>query len=338
MLSKIQKRLYLISPRNNNRKLIFAGFSEETLKLRSYFIEKESKISVLGVFSNNQTDDPHILGTLKDLEYYATKNRIDFIFISLGQVNKDEYIRIVDFCEIQKIKLYVIPYENYIPSQNYRSIILNDILLFRLLNSPLEIPINKFIKRMFDLLFSIFVCAFILSWLFPIIALLIKLESKGPVFFIQKRNGVNNREFSCIKFRTLIVNDEADTMQVRKNDSRITKIGSFLRMTSLDEFPQFINVLLGNMSIVGPRPHMLKHNEYYNKVIYKYVFRHYVKPGITGLAQVLGYRGETESDIHLMKMRVRMDRFYIYNWSLWLDMKIIFKTFFEVLFPKKNTF
>ena len=338
MLSKIQKRLYLISPRNNNRKLVFAGISEESIKLRSYFIEKESKISVLGVFSNNQTDDPHILGTLKDLEYYATKNRIDFIFISLGQVNKDEYIRIVDFCEIQKIKLYVIPYENYIPSQNYRSVILNDILLFRLLNSPLEITINKFIKRMFDLLFSIFVCAFILSWLFPIIALLIKLESKGPVFFIQKRNGVNNREFNCIKFRTLIVNDEADTMQVRKNDSRITKAGCFLRMTSLDEIPQFINVLLGNMSIVGPRPHMLKHNEYYNKVIYKYVFRHYVKPGITGLAQVLGYRGETESDIHLMKMRVRMDRFYIYNWSLWLDMKIIFKTFFEVLFPKKNTF
>ena len=338
MLSKIQKRLYLISPRNNNRKLVFAGISEESIKLRSYFIEKESKISVLGVFSNNQTDDPHILGTLKDLEYYATNNRIDSIFISLGQINKDEYIRIVDFCEIQKIKLYVIPYENYIPSQNYRSVILNDILLFRLLNSPLEITINKFIKRMFDLLFSIFVCAFILSWLFPIIALLIKLESKGPVFFIQKRNGVNNREFNCIKFRTLIVNDEADTMQVRKNDSRITKAGCFLRMTSLDEIPQFINVLLGNMSIVGPRPHMLKHNEYYNKVIYKYVFRHYVKPGITGLAQVLGYRGETESDIHLMKMRVRMDRFYIYNWSLWLDMKIIFKTFFEVLFPKKNTF
>jgi putative colanic acid biosynthesis UDP-glucose lipid carrier transferase len=338
MLSKIQKRLYLVSPKNNNRKLVFAGISEESLLLKSYFMEKDSKISVLGFFSDNETNDRYYLGTLNDLEYYTTNNRVDYILCSMGQINKDEYIRIVDFCELQKIKLYVIPYENYTPSQNYRSIILNDILLFRLLNSPLEIQINKFIKRMFDLLFSIFVCIFILSWLFPIIALLIKIESKGPVFFVQKRNGVNNREFSCIKFRTLIVNDEADTKQVTKNDSRITKVGSFLRITSLDEFPQFINVLLGNMSIVGPRPHMVKHNEYYNKVIYKYIFRQYVKPGITGLAQVLGYRGETESDIHLMKMRVRMDRFYIYNWSLWLDMKIIFKTFFEVLFPKKNSF
>ena len=237
-------------------------------------------MSVLGIFSNIEIDDPSFLGTLKDLEHYTTNNKVDYIISSIEQINRDEYLQLVDFCELNNIKLYVIPDKNYTPNQNYRSVILNNILLFRLLKSPLDIRINMFIKRMFDIVFSVFVCIFILSWLFPIIALLIKLESKGPVFFVQKRNGASSKEFRCIKFRTLRINDEADTKQVTKNDSRITKVGSFLRKTSLDEFPQFINVLLGNMSIVGPRPHMIKHNEYYNKVIDKYIVRHYVRPGI----------------------------------------------------------
>jgi lipopolysaccharide/colanic/teichoic acid biosynthesis glycosyltransferase len=170
----------------------------------------------------------------------------------------------------------------------------------------------------------------VFSWLYPIIAIAIKLNSRGPVFFRQRRTGQNNQEFWCFKFRTMHINDEADHKQASRNDSRITAVGAFLRRTSLDELPQFLNVLRGEMSIVGPRPHMLKHTEEYSKVIGKFMARHFVKPGVTGLAQSKGYRGETK-DIIDMKNRVKLDRFYIENWSFLLDIKIIIQTIFELL-------
>lgn len=318
--------------------MVFAGISEEVHLLSSYFQEKDRQIVVSGSFSNEQSGSPDYLGKISEIEAFWKENRVDIVICSVDRIDRNEYVWLADLCEIKNIQLYVIPDKNYTPNQHHKSIIINNVLLFKLLKSPLDKRFNAFIKRVFDIFFSVFICVFILSWLFPILALLIKLESKGPVFFIQKRNGMNNKPFNCIKFRTLYVNDESDTRQVSQGDNRITKIGRFLRKTSLDEFPQFLNVLTGSMSTVGPRPHMVKHNEYYNDLIDKYVFRHYVKPGITGLAQVLGYRGATESDIYLMKMRVRLDRFYIYNWSFLLDLKIIFKTFFEVFLPKKNTF
>jgi lipopolysaccharide/colanic/teichoic acid biosynthesis glycosyltransferase len=159
----------------------------------------------------------------------------------------------------------------------------------------------------------------------PVIALLNKLDSRGPVLFKQKRTGKRNVEFWCLKFRTMYVNDEADMKQATKNDSRITRIGSFLRRTSLDEFPQFFNVLSGSMSIVGPRPHMLKHTAHYSRLIEKFMGRHYIKPGITGLAQAKCYRGETNTH-HAMRGRVKLDRFYIENWSFILDLKIVIAT------------
>lgn len=337
MLSKKQKRLYIGASRGNQYKLVFVGESEESSLLKTYFIEKDTRLVVSGIFSDTKTNDLY-LGKILDLYDYVIGNHVDCVICSIEQINRDEYNRLIDFCEINNIHLYVIPEKNYTPNHHHLSVIIKDIQLFRLLKSPLYKKRNAILKRIFDLIFSLLVCVLILSWLLPIIALLIKIESKGPVFFVQKRNGANNKEFNCLKFRTLHVNDDAHIKQVTKDDKRITKVGRFLRKTSLDEFPQFFNVLIGDMSTVGPRPHMIKHNEYYNNLIDKYIIRHYVKPGITGLAQILGYRGETESDIHLMKMRVRMDRFYIYNWSFWLDMKIIFKTFFEVFLPKKNTF
>jgi lipopolysaccharide/colanic/teichoic acid biosynthesis glycosyltransferase len=197
--------------------------------------------------------------------------------------------------------------------------------------NPQKIPLDdisaRVQKRLFDILFSTFVIVFIFTWLFPIIALLIKLSSKGPVFFIQERTGVNNKTFMCIKFRSMQVNAEANETQTTYNDPRKTAIGHFLRCTNLDELPQFINVFLGNMSVVGPRPHMIKHTIEYSKLIDYYLIRHFVKPGITGYAQVNGYRGETKQVIQMEK-RVKYDRKYIEKWSLIWDLKIIWLTLF----------
>jgi putative colanic acid biosysnthesis UDP-glucose lipid carrier transferase len=189
---------------------------------------------------------------------------------------------------------------------------------------------NRFLKRSFDILFSFLFCAFILSWLTPLIAMLIKLDSSGPVFFRQLRSGEGNKPFLCWKFRTMKINQESDIKQAAQNDDRITRLGSFLRKSSIDELPQFFNVLSGTMSVVGPRPHMLKHTEEYSKLIERFMTRHYVKPGITGLAQCLGYRGETKT-LADMENRVRLDRYYIENWSFWLDIRIIFLTVISLI-------
>jgi putative colanic acid biosynthesis UDP-glucose lipid carrier transferase len=189
---------------------------------------------------------------------------------------------------------------------------------------------NQIYKRAFDLFFTTGILIFVLSWLVPFLALLIKLDSKGPVFFIQKRNGRKNKPFMCLKFRTMVVNNEADSKQATANDSRITRVGRFLRKSSLDEFPQFFNVLKGDMSLIGPRPHPIKLNSDFAPKIRKLRSRHYVKPGITGLAQAMGYRGET-GQLSDMKNRVTLDRFYIENWSFALDLKIIYMTVVSLL-------
>lgn len=181
------------------------------------------------------------------------------------------------------------------------------------------------VKRIFDIVLSSLVIVFIISWLFPIIALLIKLNSRGPVFFVQRRVGRWGKSFNCLKFRTMVVNEQANTRQASDNDTRITRVGNFLRKSNLDEFPQFINVLLGQMSVVGPRPHMHADCNKFSSVIANYKFRNMVKPGITGLAQVKGYRGPTrnfESIFH----RYQFDAFYIRNANFWLDMRIVRKT------------
>ena len=169
----------------------------------------------------------------------------------------------------------------------------------------------------------------ILSWLYPLIAILIKISSRGPILFKQKRSGIDNQNLYVINVRSMRQTDDADIKQAVKGDNRITKIGKILRKTSLDEFPQFVNVLMGDMSIVGPRPHMLKHTEEYSKLINKYMVRQLVKPGITGAAQIKGYRGETKT-LHEMESRVRLDVWYIENWSLALDINIIFLTVQQV--------
>ncbi len=192
-------------------------------------------------------------------------------------------------------------------------------------------------KRAFDIAFALLVTALLLSWLIPLIALIIKLESRGPVFFKQLRTGKNNEPFYCLKFRSMKVNDEAHHRQACKGDARITRVGAFIRKTNIDELPQFLNVLRGEMSIVGPRPHMLKHTEEYSRVVKGFMQRHTVTPGITGLAQVRGFRGETKETIAMAK-RVKMDIWYIKNWSFVLDLKIVVMTVVQAVKGHDNAF
>ncbi|MDO4756358.1 MAG: exopolysaccharide biosynthesis polyprenyl glycosylphosphotransferase, partial [Parabacteroides sp.] len=202
---------------------------------------------------------------------------------------------------------------------------------------PLQAIYNRGLKRTFDIVFSLIVLLTVFPLLYVIAGILIKLSSPGPVLFTQKRTGLYGQDFMCYKFRTMKVNQDADVLQAVKDDPRKTKIGNFLRRTNLDEFPQFINVLLGNMSVVGPRPHMLKHTEQYSALIDKYMVRHLVKPGVTGWAQVTGYRGETKT-LEQMEGRVKRDVWYIENWTFFLDLKIIVVTVLNMFKGEKNAY
>jgi putative colanic acid biosynthesis UDP-glucose lipid carrier transferase len=194
------------------------------------------------------------------------------------------------------------------------------------LRAHIEDKYNYFIiKRAFDIVVSLLVTLFIFSWLFPLLYVLIKLESRGPVFFVQRRVGFLGRSFPCLKFRTMYVNAEANTRQATENDPRITRIGRFLRDSNLDEIPQFLNVLAGHMSIVGPRPHMHKDSDNFSRVVEAYKFRSLMKPGITGLAQVKGYRGPAR-DFDTIFRRYQWDAFYIRNANFWMDLRIVHKT------------
>lgn len=196
--------------------------------------------------------------------------------------------------------------------------------------SPLEKRLNLAAKRSFDIVFSSLCLLVFLSWLIPLIALLIKLDSRGPVFFLQKRRKRNREVFTCIKFRTMVENEEKDTLAACVNDGRITRIGKFLRTHHLDELPQLFNVWWGDMSLIGPRPYMLSDDDRFEDLVKQYPLRYKVKPGITGLAQVLGYVGPV-ADLENIKERVRHDAFYICHWSAWLDARIFCRTFFKML-------
>lgn len=272
---------------------------------------------------------------IAELKSFCLENNIDEIYCSMSEFNLEQLNFLIDYSEKEVLRLkfvlnplglnfkdFKIDFYGYLPVYIFRSI-------------PLDDDINKAVKRLFDILFSLFIFIFIFSWLFPIIAIMIKLNSKGPVFFKQKRSGLDNNDFGCYKFRTMYFNDKEAPVQATKGDSRITTIGTFLRKTSIDELPQFLNVLLGEMSVVGPRPHPLWLNEKYRDIVEKYMVRHFIKPGITGLAQVKGYRGET-IDPAMMERRIKMDIFYMENWSFLLDMKIIFLTIWNILRGEEN--
>ncbi|MCB0487313.1 MAG: exopolysaccharide biosynthesis polyprenyl glycosylphosphotransferase [Cyclobacteriaceae bacterium] len=266
---------------------------------------------------------------LNHLRHTCSLNKVDQIFCCKKDMDRDLTTQLINFGLDHLIQIRLIAM-GVVKSYQLLRTEAQD------LNLPSETTIKlddyayRTIKRFFDISFSLLIVFFVLSWLIPIVAFFIKMDSKGPVFFIQMRTGKSDRQFRCIKFRTMVVNKDADTKQAVSNDPRITFVGKFLRRTCLDEFPQFVNVLLGSMSVVGPRPFMVRHREEYSKLIESFMGRHYVKPGVTGLAQCLGFRGEIKG-LEDMENRVRLDRHYIETWTFWLDIKIIFLTVVSLL-------
>lgn len=261
---------------------------------------------------------------------YVIDNDIDEIYFSVAELSNKQINQLVDFADNNLRELKFIPDNKDIFSKKLKYEYYEYTPILSIRTIPLKEPVNKFFKRLFDIIFSSCIIIFVLSWLTPILAILIRLESKGPVFFKQSRNGFNNKEFECYKFRSMMPNKSAHLQQATKDDQRITKVGKWIRKTSIDELPQFFNVLFGDMSVVGPRPHMVTHTNLYAKRIDKFMVRHFVKPGITGLAQISGFRGEIETDKDIIG-RVKYDIFYIENWSLLLDVRIIVKTFLNAV-------
>ncbi|WP_369753144.1 undecaprenyl-phosphate glucose phosphotransferase [Flavobacterium sp. WC2409] len=271
-----------------------------------------------------------ILGDFNAIKEYLLKEKVDEMYIALHIDNIKIINELTALCERHMVRIKFLPdFQLYTKSRKVEISFYENTPVLMLRKEPLELTFNLLLKKGFDLVFSFLVIVLIFPWLFPIIVFLIKLDSPGPAFFKQERSGRENESFLCWKFRTMKVNASSDHQQATKGDSRVTKIGAFMRKTNIDELPQFFNVFWGTMSVVGPRPHMLKHTQQYSELINNYLVRHYAKPGITGWAQVNGYRGETKELID-MKDRVDHDIWYIENWSLLLDLKIIYLTVFNV--------
>lgn len=261
----------------------------------------------------------------------------DEIYCSLPRSCYDEITHVAQYCDDHFIRFFYVPMLAEGFDLNLRPEMLGDeMLVFSTYNMPLSLSGNRFLKRTFDIVFSLISLILTLPF-YPVIALIIKLSSRGPVFFRQRRTGINGKEFTILKFRSMCINSEADQLQATKNDPRKFVFGNFMRKTNIDELPQFINVIKGDMSVVGPRPHMLKHTQLYSSLIRKYMVRHFVKPGITGWAQVSGFRGETKN-LELMKKRVKYDIWYMEHWSIELDFHIIFRTFKSVFIHDKHAY
>ena len=318
---------YRVSFGGNYRRTVIFGENKKTRALETFF-NKNPEYGYVHLKTFNLKDRKSI--NLEAYFDYIKKEEIDEIYCSISELTNKQIIEVADFADNNLKILKFLPDNKDIYSKKLKYEYYDYIPILSLRNIPLEDSFNMVIKRIFDILFSSLVIIFILSWLTPIIAIFIKLESKGPVFFKQSRNGFNYKEFDCYKFRSMTPNKDAHLYQATRGDQRITKIGRFIRKTSIDELPQFFNVLFGDMSVVGPRPHMVSHTNMYAKKIDKFMVRHFVKPGITGLAQISGFRGEIESDKDIIG-RVKFDIFYIENWSLLLDLKIISKTFMNAV-------
>jgi len=310
----------------NRRNVIVIGENEKARQLINIFNSR----SDFGYKFKKQFSVNDENTSLDNCFSYIINNNIDEIYFSVSELSNDQINSLVDFADNNLRQLKFIPDNKEIYSKKLKYEYYDYIPILSLRAIPLQESINKSVKRLFDILFSSFIIVCLLSWLTPILAIIIKLESKGPVFFKQSRNGFNYKEFFCYKFRSMTPNKNAHLHQATKGDQRITKVGKFIRKTSIDELPQFFNVLFGDMSVVGPRPHMVSHTNMYAQRVDKFMVRHFVKPGITGLAQISGFRGEIETDKDIIN-RVKYDIFYIENWSLLLDLKIIFQTFLDAL-------
>ncbi len=339
-------RRYRIEGRNFKRVIVIG--SNGGLEPLVDFMTNRSDFGykVMGIFSNaknpsltyqvtnkalteNGTGKLEHLGKIEDCFEYATTNKIDEMYCSISEISQTDMNRIINFADQNFIVAKLIPDHQDLFSKNMHLEYYGFVPVLSIRKLPFDKPMVKFFKRLFDIVFSLIVIVFVLSWLTPILYVLIKRESKGSVFFKQVRDGLKGDSFICYKYRSMGVNERSEKDQTVKGDERITKIGKVIRKTSIDELPQFINVLKGEMSVVGPRPHMLSQSKLFKKIVDKYMVRHFVKPGITGLAQVKGFRGEIETDQDIIN-RVKYDLFYIENWSFVLDINIVIRTVLNV--------
>ena len=311
--------------KGNLRKVVIVGLNKKTDQLRKYFNENpDYGYQLIEIFDLND------IVNIDEILNFISENEIDEIYTSIAELNNKELLSLIDYADNNLKILKFLPDNKEIYSKKLDFTYYGYLPILSLRNIPIDEPINQFIKRSFDILFSLFVIVGVLSWLTPLLGIIIKYESKGPVFFKQKRNGLDYKEFYCYKFRSMKPNPEAHIHQIKREDPRVTKVGNFIRKTSIDELPQFINVLKGDMSVVGPRPHMVSHTHMYAEKIDKFMVRHFIKPGITGLAQVSGFRGEVEDDKFIIN-RVKYDIYYLENWSILMDLRIVLKTVLDAL-------
>ncbi|MFR9598481.1 MAG: undecaprenyl-phosphate glucose phosphotransferase [Rikenellaceae bacterium] len=296
---------------------------------------------VLGYFDsepNSDFDDKcKYLGRNEDALEYLSTHKVDRVYSGLPSVfGKDVIVPVINYCESNMVRFYSIPnLRNYF----HRRVTLemfSNVPMLSIHPEPLNLVVNRALKRVFDIIFSsLFLCT-AFPFIYLIVGIITKITSPGPIFFKQKRHGLDGKEFWCYKFRSMKVNKDSDSVQATKHDPRKTKFGDFMRRTSIDELPQFINVFKGDMSVVGPRPHMLKHTEEYSRIIGTYMVRHYIRPGITGWAQVTGFRGETK-ELSDMQGRVKADIWYLEHWTMMLDLYIIYKTVANIVGRKDKT-
>lgn len=325
----------------DSRRVIIVGSGRISNDLETFFNTNPDRgYKLVGYFDDKNEHEDYknlYLGGINQCISYVLEHKIDEIFCTLPVSESAKIEQLLLEADNNLIRFRIVPeYFDYgIKPLMVQSF--GHIPVISVRAEPLENMLNRFFKRLFDIFFSLFVILFFFSWLYPILAILIKLESKGPALFKQLRSGRDNNPFWCYKFRSMHVNADSDRVQAVRNDTRVTKLGAFMRRTSMDELPQFFNVLIGNMSTVGPRPHMLSHTEQYAKLIDKFMIRQFLKPGITGYAQIKGLRGETRTT-DAMLQRVEADVWYLENWSFLLDMKIIFLTIWNSAKGDKNAF
>lgn len=334
---------YIRTQGYNFKTFIVVGANESGEKIRRILAKDLTYgYRFLGFFDDNINpqiiDSSSVLGGFDAIREFVSEKQIDEMYVALHIDNIEIINELTRICEQSMVRIKFIPdFQLYTKSSKVEVTFYENtpVLMFR--TEPLEFAVNRLAKKAFDVIFSACVILLIFPWLFPIIMLIIKIESPGPVFFKQERSGRDNRTFMCYKFRSMYVNGLAHKKQAERGDQRITKFGAFIRKTSIDELPQFFNVFYGDMSVVGPRPHMVNLAKEYSDLINNYLVRQYAKPGITGWAQVNGYRGETKvlSD---MENRVEYDIWYIENWSLLLDMKIIIKTVINIFKGEENAY
>lgn len=323
------KKLYRTKGFNSTR-VVVIGKDKNLQKLRRIFDNPEYGYLYMGYFDNVKSNSSSCLGNIESSFNYIFENNVEEVYCMASKLSKAEIQYLIEIADNSLKKIKIIPDNKELFSRTMSLELYGAVPILNLRASPLDLDYSNLIKRIFDILFSSLVILFVLSWLTPIVYVLMKIDSKGPLFFKQERHGVNRNIFWCYKFRSMSKSTTSDTQMATKNDIRVTKLGRILRKTSIDELPQFFNVLKGDMSIVGPRPHMVVHTQQYESSVDKYLVRHFLKPGITGLAQIQGCRGEIVNRSDIVN-RVRYDIFYLEKWSLALDAKIVFLTVYNAL-------